>query len=386
MRDSFNSGHTVDEQRARNRGAFRRLIEASTLSSPLSLSLSMTLALTLSALTLSGCGGSAASTASVSPPVSVTPPPPPPPVVQRPETPAAAPAGPDYHPTGQGWVLKWSDEFEGTSLDTEKWAVEEACWGGGNDEKQCYTNRTDNVDVVNGLLRLIALEETFTGPNRPDDATQKTQPYTSGKILSKGLADWTYGRFEFRAKLPEGQGAWPAFWMLAATETYGNLWPMSGEIDIMEAVNLGARCDNCTGNDGENRSSGALHFGSEWPNNQFVSDKTTLADNTNPADGYHVWAVEWGEGTIHWYLNGERFAVRNNSDWYTDAAPNNANAPFDAAFYLILNLAIGGNYPEPLNATGIADSTLPNQFLVDWVRVYQCDADLEKGLACMAAP
>jgi len=317
-------------------------------------------------------GGNGATNSSISPLGEATPRPTmQAPVIERPSIPSRATTGPDFHPTGNGWDLSWSDEFEGTKIDIQKWSLEHACWGGGNNEKQCYTDRTDNVGVVNGLLRIVALKETFTGPDLPGDTQQKTQPYTSGKLISKDLADWKYGRFEFRAKLPEGQGSWPAFWMLAATDKYGTSWPLTGEIDIMEAVNLGARCDECTGRDGENRTSNALHFGSLFPNNEHTGDRTSLADLSNPSDGYHVWALEWGEGLMHWY-------------WYTDAAPDNINAPFDAPFYLIINLAIGGNYPEPLNAGGIVDETLPNQLLVDWVRVYQCTEDLEKGLACMA--
>lgn len=339
--------------------------------------------LTLSFI-LAACGGGSTINAPISTPITVSPPPPPPPVIERPVTPGPAPAGPDFHPTGKGWDLMWSDEFDGNSLDSEKWSMEHACWGGGNNEQQCYTNRRDNVEVINGLLRLIALKENFTGPDFPGDTQQKTQPYTSGKVISKGLASWSYGRVSMRAKLPEGQGSWPAFWMLADTDTYGGgQWPLSGEIDIMEAVNLGTRCDDCIGNDGENRTSGALHFGSEFPNNQFVDQRTQLNDNANPADDYHVWAVEWGEGIIHWYLDGERFWTVTDDQWFTDAAPNNPNAPFDAAFYLILNFAIGGNFPEPLNETGIAESTLPNQFLIDWVRIHQCSQDIETGLACM---
>ena len=278
----------------------------------------------------------------------------------------------------------WSDEFDGPELDTEKWSIEHACWGGGNDEKQCYTDRADNVDITNGLLRLIALNERFTGPDNPGDTRQKTQPYTSGKILSRGLADWTYGRFSFRAKLPEGQGAWPAAWMLGATQTYGDSWPLYGEIDIMEAVNLGARCDDCTGNDGENRTSNAIHFGSLSPNNEFTGDRTQLLDNSNPADGYHVWSLEWGEGVMHWFLDGERYSTLTQEAWYTDGAPDSAVAPFDEAFYFILNYAIGGNYPEPLNETGISEAILPSQFLVDWVRVYECSTDPDTGRACMS--
>lgn len=334
------------------------------------------------AIALSACGGTTGSPTVTTLPVVVSPPPAPP-VITRPETPDPAPIGPDFHPVGKGWSLTWSDEFDGTALDPQKWASQLECWGGGNNEKQCYTQRTDNVEVVNGLLRLIALEESYTGPNRADDTTQTTQPYTSGKVLTRGLADWTYGRFEFRAKLPEGQGAWPAFWMLGATETYGDTWPLYGEIDIMEAINLGARCDTCSGSDGENRTSAAIHYGSEFPNNQYVSERTQLDDNSNPADGYHVWAVEWGEGLVQWFLDGELYYTTTNDMWYTDGDLTNPNAPFDASFYLILNLAIGGNYPEPLNEMGIAETVAPNQFLIDWVRVYQCSSDLEKGLACM---
>lgn len=330
---------------------------------------------------LTACGGS--NTANPVPPTIVTPPTPTPPVIIRPPVPSEAPDGPDFHPNDKGWSLIWSDEFDGDSIDQQKWSLEHACWGGGNNEKQCYTDRADNVEVVNGLLRIVALEESFTGPDFPGDTQQKTQPYTSGKIITQNLASWKYGRFEFRAKLPEGQGAWPAFWMLAATNTYGETWPLSGEIDIMEAVNLGARCDDCTGNDGENRTSNAIHFGSAFPNNQNVGDRTSLANAANPADGYHVWAAEWGEGKIMWFLDGEHYSTITSEQWYTDAALDNENAPFDAAFYIIINLAIGGNYPEPLNAGGISDDTLPNQLLVDWVRVYQCSEDLTRGLACM---
>ena len=350
----------------------------------MSLNKIFTLSITIIAA-LSACGGNSENIAPppitvVTPPVVTTPP-----GVNRPAMPEAAPDGPSYHPLNKGWELIWSDEFDGPSINTNNWNLKNECWGGGNNEKQCYTDRDDNIEIVNGLMRLVALEETFTGPNNDWDSTQNTQPYTSGKITTEGLQAWTYGRMEFRAKLPEGQGSWPAFWMLGASNTYGDSWPLKGEIDIMEAVNLGARCDECTGTDGENRTVYALHFGSQWPNNSLIDGRTHLADNSNPADNYHVWAIEWGKGVIKWFLNGELYGTVRNNQWYTDGAPDNINAPYDQPFYLILNLAIGGNFPEPLNDTGISDDTIPNQFLIDWVRVYQCSTDLVDGLECMSS-
>lgn len=343
----------------------------------------ITIFILLLLVVLPACGGSSENSAP--PPVVIAPPVvTPPPSAERPITPEAPPEGPSYHPADKGWELMWSDEFNETSVNTNNWNLKNECWGGGNDEKQCYTDRKDNIETINGVMRLVALEETFTGPNRDSDPTQSTQPYTSGKITTEGLHEWTYGRIEFRAKLPEGQGSWPAFWMLGASDVYGDTWPLYGEIDIMEAVNLGARCDECNGTDGENRTVYALHFGSLYPNNSIIDGRTHLADKSNPADNYHVWALEWGKGVIKWFLNGELYGTVRNDAWFTDGAPDNINAPYDQPFYLILNLAIGGGFPEPLNETGISDDTLPNQFLIDWVRVYQCSTDFRNGLDCMS--
>lgn len=305
-----------------------------------------------------------------------------------PPVPNPAPPGADHHPADRGWGLVWSDEFDGDALDPQKWAPEVSCWGGGNSERQCYTDREENVQVVNGLLRLVARAETFTGPSYPpewnDPTPENTQDYTSGKIRTRDLADWTYGRFEIRAKMPQGQGMWPALWMLPAEDFYGT-WPLSGEIDIMEAVNLGAFCNSCTGEVGENRTSAALHFGDAWPANQSVSQKVELPDGANPADDYHVWAVEWGEGRMHFFFNDVKFYSVYNFQWYTAAVDSatNPNAPFDRPFYLMANVAVGGNWPENVNSLGIAEDAVPNEMLVDWVRVYQCTDDIATGLACM---
>lgn len=308
--------------------------------------------------------------------------------VTLPPLPEPPPEGPDFHPDGAGWALVWADEFNGDRLDTSKWRPEISCWGGGNDEKQCYTDRPENVQVVNGVLRLIARAEPFLGRKYPtewrDFDSVQEQPYTSGKVRSRGLANWTYGRFEVRAKVPAGQGAWPAVWMMPEGTHYGG-WPLSGEIDILEAINIGASCIDCIGDVGENRTLSALHFGAPSPGNEAEDTRVTLPDGALPSDGYHVWAAEWGAGLIRFFLDGQEHWRATADDW-TSARPlaeGNPNAPFDKPFYIMANLAIGGQWPEASNDGGIAPDTLPAQFLIDWIRVYQCTEDPAAGRACM---
>jgi len=302
--------------------------------------------------------------------------------------PDAAPAGSDFLPGGKGWRLVWSDEFEGDSLDRAKWTPEESCWGGGNNERQCYTDRAENIDIVNGLLRLIAQEEAFTGPEFPPEFNQsgtRTQSYTSGKLRTRGLQDWKYGRFAARLKAPKGQGTWPAFWMLPSEDIYGG-WALSGEIDIVEMVNLGAPCSDCPGSLEENRAYGTIHFGDEWPGNQSNGKTTEIPVERLPDDGYHVYAIEWGEGRIQWFLDDVLYHRVDAGDWFTASplAEGNPNAPFDQRFYMMLNFAVGGNFPENTNLQTFDPAAFPNQLLVDWVRVYECEPDPETGRACMS--
>lgn len=290
-------------------------------------------------------------------------------------------------PEPGGWQLVWSDDFIGSSLDPAKWQAEESCWGGGNNEWQCYTDRSENISLADGLLRITARKEEWTGPSGDRSTNSKgvsTKPYTSGKIITRHLSDWTYGRISARMKLPRGQGTWPAFWMMPSEDYYGG-WPLSGEIDIMEAVNLGAPCPDC-GSDGvESRIQGALHYGGRWPENKFTHQRESLPDGGNPADTFNVYSVEWGQGLIRWYVNEKPFFEMTEADWYTDAdgTAERPQAPFDRPFYLILNLAVGGNLAHNQNAGGVDEKAFPAEFLVDWVRVYQCREDLETGLACM---
>lgn len=331
--------------------------------------------------------GSACQTKTSSTPVE--PPSPSPIIIGELPVSSPAPAGNDYHPENRGWVSIWADEFDGSVLDRAKWEVEESCWGGGNDERQCYTDRHENIEVVNGLLRLKAYPETYTGTEFPQGwpesrGGQITQQYTSGKVRTRALADWTYGRFSARIKLPSGQGTWPAFWMLPSDNVYGE-WAASGEIDIMEAVNLGASCVECEGNFGENRSSGALHYGDEWPNNTFQFNHNTLQGGGDAKDQYHVFSVEWGEGQINWFVDDVLFFTLAADQWNSANVGRgiNPNAPFDQDFYLMFNLAVGGGLSEDNNEKNFDPASFPSEMLIDWVRAYQCGADLKTGTACI---
>ena len=288
-----------------------------------------------------------------------------------------------------GWSLVWADEFDGKELDRAKWKPEIACWGGGNQERQCYTDRPANVSVEGGILRLKARMEKFTGPDRPpeiaeDPNPRKTQKYTSGKIRTLGLASWKYGKVEFRAKPPKGQGTWPAIWMMPADPVYGG-WPRSGEIDILEGVNLGALCETCEGNVGENRMISALHFGDYAPKNEFLDTRVTLPSKALPSDDFHIWTLEWGEGLMRFYLDGRQYWEVKADQWSTASplAKSNPVAPFDQPFYIMANLAIGGGLSEKNNDKGVAANATPAEFPIDWIRIYQCAEDKEKGLACM---
>lgn len=294
---------------------------------------------------------------------------------------------------GSGWRLVWSDEFDGADIDPELWTREVDCWGGGNEERQCYTASDRNARVEDGCLVIEAHLEETSGPAWParlmDELTPeqqiatRTQPFSSARLNTQGNGDWRYGRIEVRARLPEGQGTWPAIWMLPSDNVYGG-WALSGEIDILEAVNLGAPCEDCDG-PVENRMFGTLHFGGAWPHNRHENRRTTLPTGPAGEQVFHVFAVEWTEGRVEWFLDGESYGSLTPENWTTDSplAAGNPNAPFDQRFYLILNLAIGGHLAESHTAGGVDYEGYPRQFQVDWVRVYDCPEDTETARACV---
>ncbi|MCL2913499.1 glycoside hydrolase family 16 protein [Shewanella corallii] len=294
-----------------------------------------------------------------------------------------------------GWQLVWQDEFD--TLDTGKWSFEVNCWGGGNNEQQCYTDRSDNAYVKDGVLNIVARKENFNGPAVQDDQQgydrhdkSGAKPFTSARLRSKNKGDWTYGRFEIRAKLPQGQGTWPAIWMLPTDNKYG-LWPASGEIDIMEAVNLGSPSDRkgAAADEVETRVHGTLHYGREWPQNVYTGTGYRLPDNLSPTDDFHVYAIEWEPGEIRWYVDGQHYATQRAEGWYSqfrDVSGNwvsqPADAPFNARFHMILNLAVGGAWSANVNDKGIDEKAFPQTLSVDYVRVYRCGHKKDPVFGC----
>jgi beta-glucanase (GH16 family) len=249
----------------------------------------------------------------------------------------------DPVPDLPGWDLVWHDEFEGDGIDMSKWEHEVNAWGGGNNELQYYTNRPENSYISDGKLVIKALDETFTGP-------EGTREYTSARLRTMEKGDWKYGRFEIRARLPFGQGIWPAIWMLPTDWAYGG-WAASGEIDIMEL--LGQE---------PHKVHGTLHYGGEWPDNVHTGTSYTLKNGDFSQD-FHLFALEWDTTEIRWFVDSLHYQTQ--TQWHSDNAPY--PAPFDKRFHILLNVAVGGNWPgDPDETTGF-----PQTMEVDYVRVYK---------------
>jgi beta-glucanase (GH16 family) len=212
--------------------------------------------------------------------------------------------------------------------------------GWGNNERQYY--QAENVTIADGFLTITAKEETVAGNN-----------YTSARMRTLGLGEWTYGRIELRAKLPIGQGLWPAFWMLPSDLRYGG-WAASGEIDIMEYL----------GNE-PTKAYGTIHYGARWPNSSSSQSGFELPSG-NFHDDFHVFAIEWERGEIRWYVDDIHFGTK--TEWFSTDGP--FPAPFDVDFHLLLNLAVGGNWPGSPDST----TSFPQELVADYVRVYQSAA------------
>jgi beta-glucanase (GH16 family) len=253
---------------------------------------------------------------------------------------------PPIIPPSTGYTLSWSDEFSGTNgstPDATKWTYDTGSGGWGNNELETYTNRAANAQIQSGNLVITAQKETFTGTDGI------ARDYTSARLKTLGLFSQSYGRFEARIKIPRGQGIWPAFWMMGNDiPTVG--WPKCGEIDVME--NIG-------------REPGMVHGSLHGPSTTAItSDETStfsLPAGQNFADDFHIYAVEWDTSAIRFYVDANNYATFTKAQW-----PAGGQWVFDHPFFILLNVAVGGNWPGSPDST----SQFPQQMLVDYVRVY----------------
>ena len=239
--------------------------------------------------------------------------------------------------------LVWEDNFDtGSTLDTSRWNIvvgngcPELC-GFGNNELQYYTGNPKNLRVTDGHLIIEAHKDSI-----------ENNGYTSAKITTESKGDWQYGRIEVRAMLPRGRGTWPAVWMLPTLDRPLS-WPADGEIDVMEHV--GFR---------QGWVHGTLH--TELFNGMNGKQKTDSVFVENADSTFHVYAIEWDEKGIDWYVDDKKY---NSIRW--EEYPEE-EWPFDKPFHLILNVAVGGNWGGKY---GVDDTIWPQEMAVEYVRVYQ---------------
>lgn len=224
------------------------------------------------------------------------------------------------------YQLVWSDEFNVSSIDAATWNFETGGNGWGNNEQEYY--QASNAGIEDGNLVITAKKETV-GSN----------PYTSARMTTQGKKEFFYGRIEARIKIPVGQGFWPAFWMLGSDINTVN-WPACGETDIMEHINTDS----------------TIYGTAHWDNNGHVSDG---GNTTSSPSEYHVYSVEWDASSIKWSIDSVEYHETSISGSSVDE--------FHQPFFIILNLAVGGNWPGQT----IDESLLPAKMYVDYVRVYQ---------------
>jgi beta-glucanase (GH16 family) len=244
---------------------------------------------------------------------------------------------------GSGWKLVWSDEFDHDGLpDPAKWAYDVGTGkeGWGNRELEFYTQaRPENARVEQGHLVIEARREPWQG-----------RAYTSARLVTKGKADWTHGRFEIRARLPLGRGTWPAIWLLPTVWNLGDGgWPDNGEIDVMEHVGY---------------DPGVIHASTHSRKNQWRNNNQRTATLAVPDVGtaFHTYAMEWDAEEIRIYVDDRHYFTsrRDGGDW--------TSWPFTRNFHLVLNLAVGGDWG---GVKGVDESVFPQRMEVDYVRVYQ---------------
>ena len=247
-------------------------------------------------------------------------------------------------PEYEGYTLLWNDEFDGEVMDESIWSYDPHEPGWTNNELQEYTESTDNVFVRDGKMVLKAIKTKKDGADY----------YTSGKIKTQNKKDFMYGKVVVSAKVPVGQGLWPAIWMMPTDESFYGQWPKCGEIDIMEV--LGNQVDTAYS---------TFHYGEPHAEQQ---GKKVLT-GTDFASDFHEYSVEWEPGEMRFYIDGDEVLVGNN--WFTAVAGEDEKpypAPFNQTFFIQMNLAVGGNWPGNPDETTDFDNA---EFLIDYVRVYQ---------------
>lgn len=238
------------------------------------------------------------------------------------------------------WELVWQDEFSGTEIDTTMWDWDTAGneYGWGNNEDQFYTHkRSENSRIENGSLIIEAHRESWQG-----------KEYTSARLRTKERASWLYGKFEIRAKIPDGKGTWPAFWLLPEDDFFGN-WPKSGEIDVMEYVGYQPNDIHST-----------IH--TESLNHELGTHKGGTISLEGVADSFHTYSAEWYPDSISFYVD----SIHVYS--YVPESKESDVWPFNKPFHVLLNLAIGGDWG---GVQGIDTTIFPVQYEIDFVRVYR---------------
>lgn len=239
--------------------------------------------------------------------------------------------------TYAGYTMLWQDEFSNTMLDTSVWTREVGGGGWGNNELQFYTNRTDNSYLTNGNLIIEAKQESFGGRN-----------YTSARLITKNKREFTFGRVDIRAKLPKGKGIWPALWALGKKiDQVG--WPNCGEIDIMEVI--GSQ---------PNKVHGTVHYGPQGATSSIQKTGTYTLPTGDFSDKYYVFSLLWSADNIEVLVN-------DISYFRTTRAEVGAIYPFNEPFFMLFNVAVGGNWPGSPDATTV----FPQRMTVDYIRVFR---------------
>jgi beta-glucanase (GH16 family) len=255
-------------------------------------------------------------------------------------------AGGRFRPA-DAWTLVWSDEFndrDGSAPSPQKWGYDIGGSGWGNHELESYTSRSpENVAIRKGALSITARRERYTGPDGV------ARDFTSARLVTRDRFVALRGRVEARIRIPAGQGVWPAFWMLGDdVKTAG--WPACGEIDIME--NIGREPSTVHG---------TVH-GPGYSGGKAIGAPYSLPGNRRFADDFHVFAVEWEQAAIRFYVDDVLYETTTPAN-----LPAGARWVFDHPFYVILNLAVGGDWPGNPDAS----TRFPQTMRIDYVRVYR---------------